>query len=94
MSDKKPHLIDPSDDYFGAVLNCAVRYALGRRSYMPYLVTSFILPLVPRLSDKTLWCLDKDIGGTENIGDVCDEECWMQLLSAVRAELERRMNDD
>jgi len=27
--------IKKGDDFFGAVLNCAVRYCLGRRSYMP-----------------------------------------------------------
>ena len=57
---KKPK-IDPSDDFFGAVLNCAVQYSLGRHSYMPGLVIDFISPLLPYLSDKTLWCLEKDI---------------------------------
>ena len=54
-------MIDVRDDNFGAVLNCAVRYAVGRRSYMPYLVASFITPLVPDLSTKTLWAIRNDI---------------------------------
>lgn len=57
---KKPK-IDLSDDFFGAVLNCAVRYSLGRQSYMPGLVMDFITPLLPYLSDKTLWCFEKDV---------------------------------
>lgn len=57
---KKPR-IDLSDDFFGAVLNCAVRYSLGRNTYMPGLVIDFITPLLPYLSDKTLWCFEKDV---------------------------------
>lgn len=49
--------IDLSNDDFGAVLNCAVRYTLGRRTYMPGLVIDYIRPLLPFLSSKTLWCL-------------------------------------
>ena len=30
--DKNAPVIDPADDEFGAVLNCAVRYAIGRRT--------------------------------------------------------------
>lgn len=31
-------MIDPHDDDFGVICNCAVRYAVGRRTYMPSLV--------------------------------------------------------
>ena len=53
--------IDLADDNFGCVLNCAVRYAMGRETYMPSLVISFITPLLPYLSDNTLWRFDQDI---------------------------------
>ncbi len=56
----KPY-IDVSDDFFGAVLNSAVRYALGRSSYMPGLVIDYLRPLLPYLSNRTLWCMDRDI---------------------------------
>ena len=35
--------IERDDDFGGAVLNCAVRYALGRMSYMPNLVMDEII---------------------------------------------------
>lgn len=38
QDDEPKGLIDPANDNFGAVCNCAVRYCLGRRSYMPNLV--------------------------------------------------------
>lgn len=49
------------DDNFGTILNCAVRYTLGRQSYMPKLVIDYITPMLPYLSQKTLWCLERDI---------------------------------
>ena len=92
--DKKAPVIDPADDEFGAVLNCAVRYAIGRRTYMPSLVIDFIAPLIPQLSGKTLWCLDQDITEARwegGYGDPkIDEPGWMRFHEAVRAERQRR----
>ena len=48
-------MIDPHDDDFGAICNCAVRYAVGCRTYMPGLVIDFITPYLSELTDKTLW---------------------------------------
>lgn len=39
-------MIDPHDDDFGAICNCAVRYAVGRRTYMPDLVLDFTRRIV------------------------------------------------
>lgn len=85
---------DVSDDFFGTILNCAVRYAIGRQSYMPSLVVDFITPLLPRLSSKTLWCFDQDITEQKyngGYGDpMCDEPLWMRFHEAVRAERTKR----
>lgn len=48
--------ITRDDDFGGAVLNCAVRYALGRASYMPRLVMDQIRPMLPDCSDKCVAC--------------------------------------
>lgn len=45
MAMKKMPKIDPSDHDFGLILNCAVRYAIGRQTYMPSAVIAFITPL-------------------------------------------------
>lgn len=85
--------IDPADDNFGAVLNCAVRYAVGRRTYMPGLVVDFIMPLIPELNNRTLWCFDQDVTNAKyegGYGDPCDEKCWMMFLDAVQAERIKR----
>lgn len=78
------------NDEFGAVLNCAVRYCIGRRTYMPKLVMDVIRPLLPALTDKTLWCFERDIEGADNYGADYDEEEWMRFLSEVKAEIARR----
>jgi hypothetical protein len=86
------NLLDPNDDNVGAVLLSAVRYALGRRTYMPGIVVGVILPKVQFLNDKTLCCMERDIVDQEQFGygDDCDKKDWMRLLEAVKAEREKR----
>ena len=82
--------IDLHDDDFGAVLNCAIRYCIGRRTYMPDLVTSYIRPLLPYLNRKTVQVMWNDIRAAKNYGDRCDEATWMNFLEDLVAELDRR----
>ena len=86
--------IDLADDNFGCVLNCAVRYAMGRETYMPSLVISFITPLLPYLSDNTLWRFDQDITEQQYQGGYgdkkIDEPDWMRFHVDVRSERSRR----
>ena len=93
-SDTPKLMIDPSVDRFGAVCNCAVRYCLGRRSYMPSLVCGYLTPLLPELDDNTLACFERDIAERKrdgfSFGDACDYETWEQFYKAVCKEIERR----
>lgn len=91
-TNKKP-TIDLMDEDFGAVLNCAVRYSLGRETYMPHLVIDFILPLLPYISNLTLRCLERDIKEAEAYGygdPTIDEPHWIQLLQAIHTEIGHR----
>lgn len=87
-------VINSMDDNFGATLNCAVRYAIGRRTYMPGLVVGFIKPLVPELSTKTLWAIKRDINDSEKYDALGDPEIdaplWRELFMAVQKELIKR----
>ena len=48
-------------DFFGAVLNCAVRYCIGRMTYMPGLVTDWIMQHCHGLlTNKTLYVMKRD----------------------------------
>ena len=90
---EKP-MIALEDDDFGAVLNCSVRYCLGRQSYMPGLVIDYITPLLPYLSERTLWCFDQDIMEAQYEGGYgdpdIDEPKWMEFHAKVREERKRR----
>lgn len=88
--------IKPDSENFGAVLNCAVRYCIGRQSYMPSLVIDFITPLLPYLSDGALRCFEKDLSETKNFGDaMIDKPAWMRFKADVMNEREKRgIKDD
>ena len=87
-------IIEAEDDFFGAVLNCAVRYCIGRQSYMPGLVIDKITPWLPLLSEKTLWCFERDIKEADILGDQdVDAPRWRKFQSDVQKEIERRKNE-
>lgn len=93
-SDAPKGMVDPASDDFGSVCNCAVRYCLGRRSYMPSLVCRYIISLLPELTDKTLDCFERDIAERKrtefDFGDSCDYETWDAFYKAVCKEIEGR----
>ena len=89
MSNQKIY-INPDDD-FGLILNCAVRYSLGRQTYVPGSVCSFIAPLISKLSDRTLWCMVQDIASADSYGDErIDKPVWMKFLADIKHEINRR----
>ena len=57
----KPPNIDLSDNDFTCILAAAIRYTLGRESYMPSLVIGYITPLLPALSDRALSVMNEDM---------------------------------
>lgn len=89
--------ITKDDDFGGAVLNCAVRYALGRRTYMPGLVMDEIRPMLKDCSERTLWCFDRDI--TEWLRDGAHDQDdylmeWTAFRNEVRKAIEERKKED
>ena len=83
--------IDLEDEDFGAVLNCAIRYCIGRQTYMPSLVIGFIRPQLPYLNDKTLRCFERDLSNATYFGDeTIDKPVWLKFKTEVEYELKRR----
>lgn len=75
----------------GAILICAIRYCLGRQTYMPSLVTEFIKPLLPQLDKNTLNVMAKDIRNAENYGDErIDKPMWVRFLNDIEQEICKR----
>lgn len=84
-----------TQEEFGILVTCATRYAIGRQSYMPYLVTSIVKPLLDKLDDKTLSCLIRDIEGAPSLGaELIDEPMWRLLLEQAKREREKREKNE
>lgn len=86
--------VDEQD--FGTVCICALRYAMGRETYMPSLVRDFVRPLLNRLPDKTLAVMINDCEEQERMnlwGSVTiDKPGWIKWKHELLAEKERRGN--
>lgn len=85
------------------MLIAAIRYAMGRESYMPFAVIRYLTCLLPDLSNKTLTIIDRDIrwnyelderlnGSRHGVfGDnQIDKPAWMRFWQDVKDEMERR----
>ena len=75
----------PINEDFGTILICAVRYSIGRRSYMPGLVQDYIRPILPSLDKKTLSVMQRDIEeAAQYPGGLGDEDIdrpgWITFL--------------
>ena len=80
------------DKNFETILLCAVRYAIGRQTYIPSLVIDYITPLLPYLSDNTLRLIANEIteyeGYEGGLGDEkIDKPYWIKFLREIRLEM-------
>lgn len=89
--------ISPDPDIYGlgTVLICAVRYCLGRMTYMPSYVTEWIMSHCGgMLTSKTLYVMRKDIEeakAEDRLGMDMDKQTWERFLEWVKEE---QGNDD
>lgn len=67
----------------------AVRYALGRMTYIVSLTVEYVLKDIDydRLSDKCLRCIQEDIRCAKTLGMECDKVEWEKLLNKIKEEL-------
>ena len=79
---------------FETILLCAVRYAIGRKSYMPSMVIDYITPLLPYLSYWILGLMAAEIIDHNYKGGLGDEKIdkpyWLDFLRKIRLEMEGR----
>ena len=80
------------------ILICAVRYSLGRATYMPSLVTGWIKEHCKgKLSENTLSVMRSDVDEAQRrnaLGMDCDVETWVyfrEWLKNEAGELNERM---
>ena len=103
MPKKKPETIPISDKLY-TVAVCAVRYALGRRSYMPGLVTEWIMAnFTGRMPKCTAEIMMRDIqeqreygerSGYPSLGDPCDVRTWEKFEAWLKEEIRKCTSTD
>lgn len=71
------------DQDIGTILICALRYCMGRKTYMPSLVIDWAKrhwDEIHRNDQKTIYRdLDKAIKSGQNMGHECDVQDWMDF---------------
>lgn len=80
---------------YETIILCAVRYALGRRTYIVSLVCEYVASQIHTLSADCLSLIIRDIEDQEpwGYGDECDKRDWMNLLRKINVERSRRWVD-
>ena len=79
--------IQTPDNHFELVLISAVRYCIGRRTYMPEAVTSWIKGhCAGALSRQTVEVMIRDIDTAASLGDDCDAKTWMQFREWLKGQ--------
>ena len=86
--------IDISQEDFGTLCICAIRYCHGRQTYMPSLVQSICRDYLKEFSDKDIAIMldDCDFQDTMNLyGDEkIDKPDWLRWRADLLAEQKRR----
>lgn len=76
-----------------SLIVCAVRYALGRESYISHVVPSEVRLILPQVTDGILDALRNDISDwLVRHQDNWTAKDWERLYEAVVKEQERRRN--
>ena len=70
------------------MLISALRYAIGRRTYIVEITVNYILSELPKLSDSCKHVMIDDIEKAYSLGDECDIQDWMRLLKELKGEVE------
>lgn len=71
-------------DYEQIIIS-AVRYALGRMTYIVSVTVNYILEEIEnnKLSDRCLNVIAEDIRSAKDLGMDCDEKEWLKLLDRI-----------
>ena len=75
------------DTDFNSIVVCAVRYAVGRGTYMPDVVDGFVRRYLKALQTKTLHVLRKDIKVYLDTSTLSQRDLWASLYSNLGEEI-------
>ena len=77
------------DDDFGCIINSAVRYSLGRSSYMPSTTVKFVLKYIMVLDVRTITVMIEDINRSLVDEQLPYKDTWLSLKYALEDRLEK-----
>jgi len=77
------------DDDFGCIINSAIRYSLGRESYMPSVAVNFVLKYIMVLDTKTMTVMLRDIKQALEDAKLPYREIWVSLMYALEDRLNK-----
>lgn len=75
---------------FGCIVNSAVRYSLGRDTYMPDVAVQFILDHMNLLDLRTVTVMYRDIQKALEDENLPHRETWVYLMYALETHLKRK----
>ena len=75
---------------FGCIVNSAVRYSLGRDTYMPDVAVQFILEHMNLLDLRTVMVMYRDIQKALESENLPHRETWVSLMYALETRLKRK----
>jgi len=80
-----------SDTDFSTIVGCALRYALGRYTYMPSTVKGFIERHIEAITEKDLNVMINDIEDKMKYNkELPYKELWLELRDSLVIELKKR----
>ena len=80
------------DHDFGCVITAAIRYSLGRQTYMPESVVAFVKKHMNVLDTQTIMVAIEDINKALENCDVPEKELWMELRDELQKTLDSMNN--
>ena len=66
------------------IWNCALRYALGRKTYITGVVADFLTEKIDELTEKSKSVMIRDIEECSDMGSDCDKDSWNKLLALLK----------
>ena len=78
------------DEDFGCIVNSAVRYSLGRYTYMPSTVVQFVRKYLNHLDNRTISVMIRDIDKALENEELPLREIWVGL----KKDLEPKVDDN
>jgi hypothetical protein len=77
------------DDDFGCIVNSALRYSIGRHTYMPSVMMSFVRKYLDVIDTRTISVMIEDIEREASDEKLDYREDWLKLRNDLKEQYEK-----